>query len=88
MATLARNDNYISAIKNILLDPRISSVDTKIAFIVMANEQYAAQGAGMQAMHIVRMGVSLRVMDKVFETDHIDMHWLNRRELIDYNVVN
>jgi hypothetical protein len=34
------------------------------------------------------MGVSLRLLYKNYETNHFDIYWLSRVELVDFNVVN
>ena len=45
-------------------------------------------GFNAQAAYVLRMGVSLRLLEKASETLIDDIHWLTRQELRDYNVVN
>jgi len=87
MASAAFNDAYVDAVKQVLLDPA-GGVDAKVRTIILLNEQFSAIAARRQARHLARMGVSLRLLDPVFDTSHLDIHWLTPFELRDYNVVN
>ena len=88
MASGAFSDTYVAALRTILTDPSIHSVDDRIRLIVLVSEQHAAVAARRQARFLSEMGVSLRLLDPVFDTPHIDVHWLTRAEMRDFNVVN
>lgn len=87
MASGAFNDAYVEAVKQVLVAEG-GGVDDKVRTIILLNEQFSAIAARRQARHLVRMGVSLRLLDPVFDTSHLDIHWLTPFELRDYNVVN
>jgi len=88
MASKAMVDEYPERIRRALLNPNFGDIDSRVRVIIMINEQSAAKAAGLQAVHLVKMGISLRILDRVFETAHFDMYWLKRGELVDFNVVN
>lgn len=88
MASAAFNDAYIEAVKGVLTDAASGGVDDKVRTIILLNEQFSAIAARRQARYLVQMGVSLRLLDPVFDTSHLDIHWLTPFELGDYNVVN
>lgn len=88
MASAAFNDAYVDAIKGVLTEPAGGGVDDKVRTIILLNEQFSAIAARRQARYLVQMGVSLRLLDPVFDTSHLDIHWLTPFELADYNVVN
>ncbi|WP_316978842.1 COG3904 family protein [Shumkonia mesophila] len=88
MASAAFNDAYIEAVKGVLRDAASGGVDDKVRTIILLNEQFSAIAARRQARYLVQMGVSLRLLDPVFDTSHLDIHWLTPFELGDYNVVN
>jgi len=88
MASAAFNDAYVEAIKGVLTDAASGGVDDKVRTIILLNEQFSAIAARRQARYLVQMGVSLRLLDPVFDTSHLDIHWLTPFELGDYNVVN
>ena len=88
MASGAFNDDYLNAVKAVLLDPAETDIDGKVRRIILISEQFSAIAARRQALYLARMGVSLRLLDPVFDTPHLDIHWLTPAELKDYNVVN
>jgi len=88
MASGAFNDDYLAAVKRVLLDPADTDIDGKVRRIILINEQFSAIAARRQARYLTQMGVSLRLLDPVFDTSHLDIHWLTPAELRDYNVVN
>lgn len=51
-------------------------------------EQASAYAAAQQARYLVEMRASLELMTPTVGTDHLDIHWLTRSELVKYNVVN
>lgn len=51
-------------------------------------EQASAYAASQQARYLVEMRASLDLMTPTVGTDHLDIHWLTRAELVKYNVVN
>jgi hypothetical protein len=87
MASLMNSDEYVEALKRVLDNPKFD-LDTKVRAIISLNEQNGAVAAGVQAMYLVEMGVSLRLLEPSIATKHYRMHWLTRQELRDYNVVN
>lgn len=88
MASGAFNDAYLAAVKKVLLDPAETDIDAKVRRIILISEQFSAIAARRQARYLSQMGVSLRLLDPVFDTSHLDIHWLSPAELRDYNVVN
>lgn len=88
MASGAFNDDYLAAVKRVLLDPADTDIDGKVRRIILINEQFSAIAARRQARYLTQMGVSLRLLDPVFDTPHLDIYWLTPAELGDYNVVN
>ncbi len=87
-ASRSGSERYRQLITEALLDPTLGSVDQRVEQIIMVTERFAASAAGAQAVHLVKMGVSLRVLDRIFGTFHDDIHWLTPAELTSYNVVN
>ena len=88
MASGAFNKAYVDALRKILNDRSIHDIDDRIRLILLVSEQYAAVAARRQARFLSEMGVSLRLLDPVFDTPHIDVYWLTGREMRDFNVVN
>lgn len=88
MASGAFSGPYVEALRKILTDPSIRDVDDRIRLILLVSEQHAAVAARRQARFLAEMGVSLRLLDPVFDTPHIDVHWLTGPEMRDFNVVN
>lgn len=87
MASAIRNQKYIDGLKKILA-VRDYDLDTKVRAIMLLNEQGAAVAAGALAIYFSEMGISLRLLEPSLTTDHLDVHWLTRAEMRDYNVVN
>ena len=58
------------------------------ATIVALNEQSATRIANAETNYVLKMGVSLRLLEKATETLQIDINWLTPQEMRDYNVVN
>jgi hypothetical protein len=89
MTSLMGVDAYIHALKRVLLLPNTDiSLDDKIRLIVALNEQHATAIANTEAGYVLKMGVSLRLLEKASETLQMDIHWLTRAEMRDYNVTN
>jgi hypothetical protein len=82
-------DEYIQRLKRVLLAPSTEfTIDDKIRMIVALNEQDTAQFANAQVRYVLKMGVSLRLLEKATESLQVDIHWLTRSEMRDYNVTN
>lgn len=89
MTSLMFVDEYIKALKRVLLVPSGEvTIDDKIRMIVALNEQHAAQIANVEVRYVLKMGVSLRLLEKATESLQVDIHWLTRDEMRDYNVTN
>jgi hypothetical protein len=56
--------------------------------VIAAIEQSAASIMAAQAKFLVEMSVSMELMHPITDTETGDMHWLTRRELERYNIVN
>lgn len=56
--------------------------------IIMGVEQESAQQARIHADFLLEMSVSLRLLFPNYDTSHDSVYWLNRSELVSYNVVN
>jgi hypothetical protein len=87
MASLMFADAYIRDLKRILLQSDLS-LDSRIRLIVMLNEQMGAKAINRTTVHLLKMGVSVRLLEVQANTRHIDMHWLTSAELRDFNVTN
>jgi hypothetical protein len=87
MASLAFVDEYVAKLKKVLLDQSLG-LDQRIRFIIAINEQSAATAARLEANHLIKMGISLRILEPLMAKFQDDMHWLTRREMLDYNVIN
>ena len=64
------------------------SLDDKIRLIVGLNEQNGARIANAETAYVLKMGVSLRLLEKASEKLIVQISWLTRDEMRDYNVVN
>jgi len=87
MASALSSDEYVARLKKVLLDRELE-IDDRIRVIIAISEQMAAKAAGAQATYLTRMGISLRLLQPNFETNHFDIYWLSPQELADYNLVN
>jgi hypothetical protein len=87
MASMMMVEDYVRRLKQLLLNKEIP-LDTKIQIIIALNEQGAARMAAVEASYLIRMGVSMRMLDPLTRTLQVDIHWLTRQEMLDYNVVN
>ncbi len=87
MASLMSSRNYVQKLKSILLMADIP-LDTKISYIIALNEQSAAKAATLEIGYLIKMGVSLRIMNPITDNLQLQIHWLTRQEMRDYNVVN
>lgn len=56
--------------------------------LVIMVEKAAAEMAAAQGRFLLEMSVSSDLMKPITSTDYREMHWLSRRELVRYNVVN
>ena len=53
-----------------------------------AREEAAAKGVADKAEHLVRMGVSLRLLAPGLDTDQAKVYWLSHKELKSFNLIN
>jgi len=88
MASLMFNDEFIAELRGLLLLEEEIDLNTRIQLIVSLSEGTAARALAIQVDHIVKMGVSLKLLNPSIDTHHLDVYWLSRRELRDFNVVN
>ena len=88
MASMMFNEDLIVRIKNRLVGQSRDDMDVPLRIIMAMTEKAAARAAADKAEHLVRMGVSLRLLAPGLATDHWQVHWLTQAELRDYNVVN
>ncbi len=84
MSSLADNEEFRGKILEII---EIGTEDSTV-FAIATIERTAAIAASSAAKYLVDMGVSLRLMTPVVDTDMWDMHWLAPSELRSYNVIN
>ena len=87
MASRMFSDQNVQKLRRILLDTQLS-LDDKLRVITAIVEQDAALAAHVEARYLIRMGVSLKIMEPIIENLQVQMHWLTRQEMIEYNVVN
>jgi hypothetical protein len=83
-ATLTRRDERVAAVAAAARKGEAGAVET--ALLDFERTSYTAAAA--QAMFLVEMGLSLRLMVLHARTEPGDMHWLTAAELRDLNVVN
>ena len=88
MSTLIFNEELIGVLKEKLSEQSYEDIDVPLRYFMARTEKAAARAAADKAEHLVRMGVSLRLLAPGLDTDQWDVHWLSRRELRDYNVMN
>jgi len=88
MASLMFNEEFISRLREILIMKEEIDLNTRIQLIVSLSEKNAAYSVAAQVDHIVKMGVSLRLLNPSIDTHHWDVYWLSRQELKNFNVVN
>jgi hypothetical protein len=86
-ASLMFSDAYVSELTRVLAEPGLSLTD-RVRLVVLLNEQHTSMTMALQANFLARMGVSLKLLFPSSETHHLDMYWLSRRELLEFNVVN
>lgn len=87
MASLMFVDDYVEKLKSVLLNTSLP-LDDRIRLIVAINEQRAARMANAETSYLMKMGVSLKILRPITDNLQIEVHWLTRRELREYNVVN
>jgi hypothetical protein len=87
MHSAAFNESYIKTLRSILLAKQYT-IDDRIRLIVLLNEQMSAVVASNITGFITRMGVSIGIFDPMFQTNHLEVYWLNSIELQQFNVVN
>jgi hypothetical protein len=88
MASLMYDDEYIADLKRLLGRDVRASIDDKVRVIVALNEQSAGQIMAAIANYLARMGISMALLFPTTDTSAIDIHWLSRAELRDYNLAN
>lgn len=86
-ASLVFSEDYVERLFGILVDPTLEPVD-RVRVVVLLSETTAAQSMARQANFLASMGISLKLLFPSSETSHLDMHWLSRRELHEFNLVN
>lgn len=87
MASISSSAEYISALRKLLVDPTIN-VDDRIRLIVLLNEQATARSSARQATYLSEMSISLRLLTPTTNTSHLEVYWLSRAELTEFNLVN
>lgn len=87
MASAYRNERYIAALKKILLMSDVS-LDARIRYITLLNEQNSATAMTEQAAYLQKMGVSLKLLSEIAETSHLDGNKLSVSKLRELNLVN
>ena len=87
MASRIMNDEYISKVKQLLIDNKLD-VDTRLRLILGITEQESARSVSEQINFLIKMGVSLRLMSPSVDTPHWEMYWLTRDEMKSFNVIN
>ena len=88
MATLINSKKIIGYVKKVLADKTTASFDTRLRWIIAKVEKGAARVAADKAEHLVKMGVSLRLLAPGLDTNQWDLYWPPRAELRAYNIVN
>lgn len=63
-------------------------LDERFRTITRTNEQFGAIAANLSTMHLLKMGVSVRLFEVQASTSARKIQWLTRRELRDFNVTN
>lgn len=88
MATLIFNEELIDYFKSKLDRRSKQDIDIPLRMIMAMTEKAAAKAAAFKAEHLVKMGVSLKLLAPGLNTDQWDVHWLSKVELRDMNIMN
>lgn len=88
MATMTTDKDAIAFIKKVLEDKTDIPFDARLRWMISKIEKASARIAADKAEHLVRMGVSLRLLAPGLDTDQSDTYWLSPKELKSYNVTN
>lgn len=88
MATLIFNEELIGHYKTKLDRRSKQDIDVPLRLIMAMTEKAAAKAAAIKAEHLVKMGVSLKLLAPGLNTNQWDVYWLNRVELRDMNIMN
>ena len=83
-ATLSSSPDLLEALADAARRGDESATSTALSVL----ERAAAAAAVAQTKYLVRMGVSLELINPSVETDFADIYWLDVRELKSFNVVN
>lgn len=84
MSSLSGNQEILRDVTNIIRRRGAAGAQEVVAAI----EQSAATIMAAQARYLVEMSVSMELMHPITDTQTDDMHWLTRRELERYNIIN
>lgn len=84
MSSISGNDELLHKVTELIRRQGAAGARAVLATI----EQAAASVMAAQARYLVDMSVSMELMHPITDTRNNDMHWLTRRELERYNIVN
>jgi hypothetical protein len=88
MATQINDRRTIGEVRDILATRSKIPIDTRMRRVITTIEKAAAKVVADKAEHLVRMGVSLRLLAPGLNTDPTKVYWLSRKELKSFNLVN
>ena len=88
MATQINDKGTIGKVKDILARRSKIPIDTRMRQVITTIEQAAAKVVADKAEHLVRMGVSLRLLAPGLDTDQAKVYWLSHKELKSFNLIN
>ena len=88
MATQINDRRTIGEVRDILATRSKIPIYTRMRRVITTIEKAAAKVVADKAEHLVRMGVSLRLLAPGLNTDPTKVYWLSRKELKSFNLVN
>ncbi len=88
MATQINDQRTIDEVGQVLARRSKVPIDKRMRQVITTIEKAAAKVVADKAEHLVRMGVSLRLLAPGIATDQSDVYWLSAKELRSFNLVN
>ncbi|MGH7350416.1 MAG: hypothetical protein ACREI6_10380 [Candidatus Rokuibacteriota bacterium] len=87
MPTIAASPETVQKILGMIEKERAAGLDG-VQRLIYEIEKLSAQSASRWAAYVLQMGASIRIVDAGTRYLASQMNWLNRKELMDLNVVN
>ncbi len=88
MDTVANDPQFVAWITAQVLSAAAARDSDRVAQLVQRVEKDSATSAAHWTAYVMRMGASPRIVERATRTAARSMHYLDRQELLDLNVVN